>query len=56
MPWSKAARQWRDRVMFLRKAEGDSWPDLSDDVHDVPALRTIGEALLGPLPARGLRP
>ncbi|MBR0954190.1 ATP-dependent helicase HrpB [Bradyrhizobium canariense] len=31
MPWSKAARQWRDRVMFLRKAEGDSWPDLSDD-------------------------
>lgn len=31
MPWSKAAKQWRDRVMFLRKAEGDSWPDLSDD-------------------------
>ncbi|WP_199198104.1 ATP-dependent helicase HrpB [Bradyrhizobium sp. MOS002] len=31
MPWSKAARQWRDRVMFLRKAEGDSWPDLSDE-------------------------
>jgi len=30
LPWSKAARQWRDRVMFLRKAEGDSWPDLSD--------------------------
>ena len=21
---------WRDRVMFLRKAEGESWPDLSD--------------------------
>lgn len=31
LPWSKAARQWRDRVMFLRKAEGESWPDLSDD-------------------------
>jgi ATP-dependent helicase HrpB len=31
LPWSKAARQWRDRVMFLRKAEGDGWPDLSDD-------------------------
>ncbi|GLH78726.1 ATP-dependent helicase [Bradyrhizobium sp. SSBR45G] len=30
LPWSKAARQWRDRVTFLRKAEGDSWPDLSD--------------------------
>lgn len=31
LPWSKAAKQWRDRVMFLRKAEGDAWPDLSDD-------------------------
>lgn len=31
LPWSKAAKQWRDRVMFLRRAEGDSWPDLSDD-------------------------
>ncbi|MGV7213210.1 ATP-dependent helicase HrpB [Bradyrhizobium sp. UFLA05-112] len=30
LPWSKAAIQWRDRVMFLRKAEGESWPDLSD--------------------------
>ena len=26
----KALRQWRDRVMFLRRAEGDEWPDLSD--------------------------
>jgi ATP-dependent helicase HrpB len=30
LPWSKALQQWRDRVMFLRKAEGDAWPDLSD--------------------------
>ena len=30
LPWSKALKQWRDRVMFLRKAEGDEWPDLSD--------------------------
>jgi ATP-dependent helicase HrpB len=30
LPWSKALQQWRDRVMFLRKAEGESWPDLSD--------------------------
>ena len=30
LPWSKALQQWRDRVMFLRKAEGDTWPDLSD--------------------------
>src|SRR6185437_15441335 len=30
LPWSKALRQWRDRVMFLRAAEGNEWPDLSD--------------------------
>jgi ATP-dependent helicase HrpB len=30
LPWSKPLKQWRDRVMFLRKAAGDSWPDLSD--------------------------
>jgi ATP-dependent helicase HrpB len=30
LPWSKALQQWRDRVMFLRKAEGEAWPDLSD--------------------------
>jgi len=30
LPWSKPVKQWRDRVMFLRKAEGDAWPDLSD--------------------------
>ncbi|MGC2085827.1 MAG: ATP-dependent helicase HrpB, partial [Bradyrhizobium sp.] len=30
LPWSKAVLQWRDRVMFLRKAEGESWPDLSN--------------------------
>jgi ATP-dependent helicase HrpB len=31
LPFSKAAKQWRDRVMFLRRAEGESWPDLSDN-------------------------
>jgi len=30
LPWTKALRQWRDRVMFLRRAEGGEWPDLSD--------------------------
>jgi ATP-dependent helicase HrpB len=30
LPWTKALRQWRDRVRFLRRAEGDEWPDLSD--------------------------
>jgi len=31
LPWSKFTRQWRDRAMFLRRAEGETWPDLSDD-------------------------
>ncbi|HEY6834676.1 MAG TPA: ATP-dependent helicase HrpB [Pseudolabrys sp.] len=31
LPWSKAALQLRTRVQFLRRAEGDEWPDLSDD-------------------------
>ena len=35
LPWSKPLKQWRDRVMFLRRAEGETsqnpWPDLSDD-------------------------
>jgi ATP-dependent helicase HrpB len=31
LPWSKAALQLRNRVGFLRRAEGDEWPDLSDD-------------------------
>ena len=47
LPWSKPLRQWRDRVMFLRKAEGDTsqnlWPDLSDD-----ALAVQREAWLVP--------
>ena len=30
LPWTNALRQWRDRVIFVRKAEGSDWPDLSD--------------------------
>jgi ATP-dependent helicase HrpB len=30
LPWTQALRQWRDRVAFLRRAEGAEWPDLSD--------------------------
>lgn len=30
LPWSKAGLQFRTRVEFLRKAEGEEWPDLSD--------------------------
>ena len=31
LPWSKPQLQLRNRVMFLRRAEGDEWPDLSDE-------------------------
>jgi len=30
LPWSKALAQFRNRVMFLRRHEGDEWPDLSE--------------------------
>ena len=30
LPWTKALRQWRGRVAFLRRAEPGAWPDLSD--------------------------
>ena len=43
LPWSKPLKQWRDRVMFLHKAEGEPWPDLSDD-----ALAAQREAWLVP--------
>jgi ATP-dependent helicase HrpB len=31
LPWSKPALQFRNRVEFLRRAEGEEWPDLSDE-------------------------
>ena len=31
LPWSKPQLQLCNRVSFLRKSEGDEWPDLSDD-------------------------
>jgi ATP-dependent RNA helicase HrpB len=44
LPWTKLLRQWRERVAFLRRAEGDEWPDLSDA-----ALTPNLGAWLGPL-------
>jgi ATP-dependent helicase HrpB len=31
LPWTQALKQRRDRVMFLAQAEGEAWPDLSDE-------------------------
>ncbi|MCQ3942517.1 MAG: ATP-dependent helicase HrpB [Alphaproteobacteria bacterium] len=44
LPWSRALRQWRDREMFLRRAEGEEWPDLSDA-----ALAATADEWLTPL-------
>lgn len=30
LPWDAASEQFRARVAFLRRAEGEPWPDLSD--------------------------
>jgi ATP-dependent helicase HrpB len=47
LPWSKALKQWRDRVMFLRRAEGDEWPDLSDAALTATAGDWLATALAG---------
>jgi ATP-dependent helicase HrpB len=52
LPWSKSAKQWRDRVMFLRKAEGESWPDLSDDGLTTTAADWLAPALYGKISLR----
>jgi ATP-dependent helicase HrpB len=31
LPWSPAAANLRARIAFLRRVEGDAWPDLGDD-------------------------
>ncbi|NYZ13311.1 ATP-dependent helicase HrpB [Azospirillum sp. RWY-5-1] len=30
LPWTDELRRWRERVAFLRRMEGEEWPDLSD--------------------------
>jgi ATP-dependent helicase HrpB len=47
LPWTKPLRQWRDRVMFLRRAEGGEWPDLSDAVLAATAVDWLAPALAG---------
>jgi ATP-dependent helicase HrpB len=47
LPWTKPLRQWRDRVMFLRRAEGDEWPDLSDAALAATAVDWLAPVLAG---------
>ena len=48
LPWTKALRQWRDRVMFLRRAAPEEgWPDLSDAALAASATEWLSPALAG---------
>ncbi|KAA2235050.1 ATP-dependent helicase HrpB [Salinarimonas soli] len=56
LPWSKALAQWRERVIFLRRAEGEDWPDLSDEglagsIEDWLGPHLVGKASLSDIPA-----
>jgi ATP-dependent helicase HrpB len=47
LPWTRSLHQLRDRVAFLRRLEGDPWPDLSDDALSSGALSWLAPALAG---------
>ncbi|WP_308790853.1 ATP-dependent helicase HrpB [Agaricicola taiwanensis] len=47
LPWNKSLGQWRERVMFLRRAEGDEWPDLSDQNLAETAFGWLAPFLIG---------
>jgi ATP-dependent helicase HrpB len=60
LPWTKPLKQWRDRVMFLRRSEGatspeltceqtyeQTWPDLADTALAARAGEWLAPALAG---------
>jgi len=47
LPWGKPQLQLRNRVMFLRRAEGDEWPDLSDEALARTAAEWLAPFLTG---------
>jgi ATP-dependent helicase HrpB len=47
LPWTTALRQWRDRVVFLRRTQGDAWPELSDAALAATAVEWLAPALAG---------
>ena len=47
LPWAKPLSQWRDRVMFLRAGDRESWPDLSDAALAETAAEWLAPALAG---------
>ena len=47
LPWTQAQSQLRDRVAFLRAAEGEEWPDLSDAALAATAAEWLAPHILG---------
>ena len=60
LPWSDGSRQLRDRIAFLRNAEGPEWPDLSDaalaaNIEDWLAPHLVGKRGLADISPAELR-
>ncbi|WP_375456771.1 ATP-dependent helicase HrpB [uncultured Methylobacterium sp.] len=49
LPWTPALAQWRARIAFLRAAEGEAWPDLSDAALAATVEAWLAPALIGRL-------
>jgi ATP-dependent helicase HrpB len=47
LPWSKPQLQLRQRANFVRKAEGEDWPDLSDEALAASAAGWLAPFLTG---------
>ncbi|MCJ2026820.1 ATP-dependent helicase HrpB [Methylobacterium sp. J-067] len=47
LPWTSALAQWRARVNFLRAAEGEAWPDLSDATLTATAGEWLAPSIVG---------
>lgn len=47
LPWTPGLSQWRARVNFLRAAEGEPWPDLSDATLTANAAAWLAPAIVG---------
>jgi len=47
LPWSRAQAQRRERIAFLRAAEGEEWPDLSDAALAASAEQWLAPFILG---------
>lgn len=47
LPVGRATAQWRDRVAFMRSAEGEAWPDLSDATLAATARGWLAPFILG---------